>query len=295
MATRMYDELAKYYDRIYSEDRYEAEGLRLREVLRRYGPSPARTLLDVACGTGGHIQYLQRWYDCRGIDASEPMLRLARRRLPAVPFTRGRMESFRLDERFDVITCLFSAIGYVRTRSALEATLRNFARHLRPGGIAVIEPWLAPEAYRRGHTHLTTYNTPELRLARMSVGERRGRESIIDFHYLIATPGRPVRYLRDPHVMGLFTTPETLERLRRAGLRGRHLRRGLSPNHDRGLFLGVRPIAPPPRSPRRRDADSARARRNEATRSQAPAGHARGLENSARASAAPWRMASSLA
>ncbi len=44
------------------------------------------------------------------------------------------MESFDLAKEFDVITCLFRAIGYVRTLPALEATLRNFARHLRPGG-----------------------------------------------------------------------------------------------------------------------------------------------------------------
>ncbi len=245
----MYDDLAAYYDRIYSEDRYRTEARRLWEVVRRYGPPHARTLLDVACGTGGHIQYLQRWFDCRGIDASPSMLRLARRRLPGVPFTRGRMESLRLSDRFDVITCVFSAIGYVRTLPALEATLHHFARHLRPGGIVIIEPWLAPEDYRPGYYHLITHNTPELRLARLSVGERRGNESIIEFHFLIATPGRPVRYLRDPHVLGLFTVPEMLERMRRAGLRGRHFRRGLGPGRDRGLFIGLRPIGPSKRSP----------------------------------------------
>lgn len=239
----MYGELASYYDAIYSQKRYVEEARRVREIVRRLGPPRARTLVDVACGTGGHLRYFQQWFDCRGLDASASMLRIARKRVPEVPLARGRMESFRLAERYDVITCLFSAIGYVRTLPALEATFRNFVRHLRPGGIVIVEPWLAPTQYRTGSTHLITHDTPKLRIARMSVAGRRRNESIIEFHYLIAMPGRQVRYTRDPHVMGLFSVPEVLERMRRAGLGARHFRRGLGVSHDRGLFVGIRPIA----------------------------------------------------
>jgi len=47
---------------------------------------PARTL-DVACGTG----YATRWLpgDITGLDQSERMLEVARRRLPDAPFVRG--------------------------------------------------------------------------------------------------------------------------------------------------------------------------------------------------------------
>ncbi len=237
----MYGGLASYYDPLHSAKGYAEEGRRVRDVVRRFGPPHARTLLDVACGTGGHLQYLQRWFECRGLDASAPMLRIARRRVPGVPLTRGRMESFRLAARFDVITCLFSAIGYVRTLPALEGTLRNFARHLRPGGVAVIEPWIAPEEYRAGTSHLFTFDTPQLRIARMNVSARRGNQSILEFHYLVAEPGRPVRYARDRHVLGLFSVPQTLERMRRAGFRARFFPRGLSTRRDRGLYVGVRP------------------------------------------------------
>ncbi|MGD0719150.1 MAG: class I SAM-dependent methyltransferase [Thermoplasmata archaeon] len=240
-SAKMYGELASYYDRLYPGKRYAEEGRGVRDVIRRFGPPHARTLLDVGCGTGGHLQYLQRWFHCRGLDASTSMLRIARRRVPGVPFTRGRMESFHLAERFDAITCLFSAIGYVRTLPALEATLQNFARHLRPGGVVVIEPWIAPEEYRKGTSHLITFDTPQLRIARMNVSERSGNRSIIDFHYLIAEPGRPVRYARDRQIMGLFSVPQVMERMRRAGLRARHFPRGLSPRRDRGLYVGVRP------------------------------------------------------
>lgn len=240
----MYDELAKYYDAIYASKDYRAESRTVRDVLRRYGPPGARTLLDVGCGTGGHLVPLAEWFDVRGVDASAAMLRIARRKLPHVPFSRGRMESFHLRQRFDAITCLFSAIGYVRTLPALEATMHNFAHHLRPGGVVVIEPWIPPEQWISGHAGLVTHDAPALKIARMNVTTRRGRRSILDFHYLIATPGDPVRHYQDRQVLGLFTVPETLERMRRAGLRARHLSRGLGHGHRRGLYVGVRIRAP---------------------------------------------------
>ena len=77
-STRMHDELASYYDRICSEARYGSEARRVRAIVRRFGPPRARTLLDVVCGTEGHLQYFQRWYAAQGIGACASMLRLAR-------------------------------------------------------------------------------------------------------------------------------------------------------------------------------------------------------------------------
>ena len=55
------------------------------------------------------------------------------------------MTTMSLGRRFDVITCLFSTIGYVKTYQNLAKTLRNFADHLRPGGLLLIEPWFTEE------------------------------------------------------------------------------------------------------------------------------------------------------
>ena len=54
------------------------------------------------------------------------------------------MADFDLPRRFDVIICLFSSIGYAKTLNRLQKTLTNLARHLRPDGIVVIEPFFSP-------------------------------------------------------------------------------------------------------------------------------------------------------
>src|SRR3712207_7289123 len=47
-------------------------------------------------------------------------------RYPDVRFHQGDMTDFDLGRRFDVVVCLFSAIGYVLTEERLRQTLANF-------------------------------------------------------------------------------------------------------------------------------------------------------------------------
>ncbi|MGA8542485.1 MAG: class I SAM-dependent methyltransferase [Thermoplasmata archaeon] len=232
-----YSLTARVYDAIYAWKDYAAEARRIRAIVRSDGPPRAKTLLDVACGTGEHLTYLSRWYACTGLDVNERMLRIARRKLPEVRFVRGRMQRFELGRQFDVVTCLFSAIGYVRSERELRQTFRNLAAHLRPGGVAIVEPWLTPSAYRTRHIHLGTYGSKEFPIARMNIAARRGSRSIMDMHHLVGTP-RGVLHWVERHDMGLFDTRTDLNAFRSAGFRARYVRKGFM--KDRGLYVAVR-------------------------------------------------------
>lgn len=228
---------AEIYDRFYSWKDYAGEARRVREVVRRYGPHPAHSLLDVGCGTGEHLRYLSRHFDVTGVDQNRRMLAVARRKLPRARWVPGRMQTFRLRDRFDVITCLFSAIGYARSESDLVRILRNFAEHLRPEGIVIVEPWLTPQIYRSGGVHLATFGTAEAPIVRMNTeGLRRGR-SVMDMHYLVGAEGR-VRHWVERHDMGLFDAPTMMQAFRRAGLRPQKLASRFTTR--RGLYVGVK-------------------------------------------------------
>jgi SAM-dependent methyltransferase len=237
---------ALVYDRVYAWKDYAREARRVHELVQRHGPRPARTLLDVACGTGAHARYFARWYDVTGLDTSSPMLAVARRKLPRVRFVKGAMQSFRLPGQFDVITCLFSAIGYVRSEVDLRRTLANFARHLAPGGLVVLEPWLTPGEYREGSVHLGTYGTQAHPIARMNAAELRGGRSVMDMHYVVAADGR-VRHWVERHDMGLFSVRTMLRAFRSAGLTARRLPSRFSTH--RGLYVAVKEASPEPGDP----------------------------------------------
>ena len=109
-----YSKLAKIYDALYSFKNYEAEAKRLHEIISEKKTSPGNALLDVACGTGTHLSFLKKYYAVEGTDLTPEMLEVARARNPEITFHQGEMRSFDLGRRFDVVTCLFSSIGYMK-------------------------------------------------------------------------------------------------------------------------------------------------------------------------------------
>jgi len=236
---RQYGELAKYYDLLYEWKDYDKESRVLLQLIRRYKKSSGDSLLDVGCGTGKHVERLAKEFDCVGMDASESMLERARANVKGVEFVLGDMTHFDLGRRFDVVVCLFSSIGYVRTYPRLARTLLNFARHLRPGGVVIIEPWLMKSTYKAGHIHvLATHESDDLRVVRVDYSRVKGKVSVLDEILVVAEKGKGITTYKDRMVMGLFEKDMFLKLMRMAGLEARYLKRSLAPG--RGLYIGVK-------------------------------------------------------
>jgi len=233
----VYDRGARYYDAIYGYKDYAAEAAYVDDLIRRHGRGRRRALLDVACGTGKHLEQLRRRYACEGLDLSAEMLAIARERLPGLPLHQADMAAFDLGRRFDAVVCLFSAIGYMTSLRRLRRAVRTMARHLEPGGVLIVEPWLGPESWRVGYVHARFVDEPELKLARMGVSARRGRLTPLDEHYLVATSAG-VEHFRHRHTLALYSDAEYRGAFQAAGLET--LRDEGLPTEKRGLYVGVR-------------------------------------------------------
>jgi SAM-dependent methyltransferase len=208
---------ADLYDLFYEWKDYAAESAVIRDTVEARNTS-ARTLLDVACGTG-----------------SEPMLAVARDRLGDVPLHRGDLVEFELGTTFDVVTCLFSSIAYALTVENLERAVATMARHLSPGGVLIVEPWFAPDEFDPQHLgRMIAVERPGMQAVRMNGSRLDGTLSSFDFHFLVGRPGT-VEHRVETHTLGLFT---------RDGYRAAFERAGLSVEYDseglmgRGLWIG---------------------------------------------------------
>jgi SAM-dependent methyltransferase len=231
---RVFSRSARIYDAIYSAIRdYPREAAELDRLIQERRPG-ARTLLDVACGTGAHLEHLAG-YEVEGLDLDPEMLAVARERLPNVQLHEGDMASFDLGKRFDAVVCMFSSIGYVRTEDRLRSAIASMARQLEPGGVLVVEPWLSPEVWLDRHVGAVFVDEPELKIARMNVAEREGTVSMFVFEYLVGTPDGIERF-SEPHELGLFRVEQYLEAFRAAGLEADHDPEGPM---GRGLYIAT--------------------------------------------------------
>ncbi len=215
-------ERADIYEAIYRGRGKDYEGesaFAVRQILAR--DPAARSLLDVACGTGSHLKYFAKWFDhVEGVDLTEEMLAVAREHVPDIPVQQGDMRDFDLHRTFSAVTCMFGSIGYLKTTAELDAALHSFARHLAPGGVVVIEPWWSPDTFTPGHVGGDVVTVDGRTISRVShtVHHAERSASRMTVHYVVADARTGIRDFTDVHVMTLFTREEYEAAFRGAGL-----------------------------------------------------------------------------
>lgn len=234
----MYNELAKYYDLIYSWKDYKKEANQINKLINKYKKSGENELLDVGCGTGKHLHYFKDKFSCTGIDLNEEIIDIAKTNVSDVIFVQGDMIDFDLKKTFDVIFCLFSSIGYVKTYDNLEKTIVNFSKHLKSGGVVIIEPWFTKSSYWVGIPGMTTYDGEDIKIARVNTTSLENNLSIMEMHYLIAEKDKEVKYFVDSHELGLFEIDKFLEIMSKSGFKAEFLKDGLM--EGRGLYIGIK-------------------------------------------------------
>lgn len=217
--TVAYGRTAHVYDLLYraAGKDWAAESREVHDLIRARDPS-ARSLLDVACGTGGHLRHLANWYEVTGVDLEPDMLAEARRHLPKTPLVEADMRSFRLDKRFNAVICLSSAVGHLSTVEDLATAVATMTLHLAPGGLLIVDGWVLPQFWLGTvATHIDTAEDESIKVARVLQTRRVGDITHLADHSLIATEAG-VEYVMTEHEMRLFAREEYEQAFRAAGL-----------------------------------------------------------------------------
>lgn len=131
------------------------------------------------------------------------MLAIAGESNPAVPLHRGDMVDFDLGHRFDVVLCLGSSIGCVKTGPQVREAIVTLARTAVAGGVVVVEPCFPPQIWETGRVTADLVKRPDLKVARILVSGARGSESNRALHSLPAPHGQ-AENVRERHELGLF-------------------------------------------------------------------------------------------
>lgn len=178
-----YEPLRREYSRIASQYdthwRFYVEAS-IRETLRRLRVAPTDRVLDVGCGTGALLEALSLaapGAQLAGVDLSEHMLAVARRRLgAAIDLERACAETLPFgDAAFDVVVST-NVFHFIRHP---VAALAEMLRVLKPSGRVVITDWcddylacrvcdMFLRAFSRAH--FRTYGSRECRELLMEAG-----------------------------------------------------------------------------------------------------------------------------
>ena len=231
----MYTESYKYYDRIYSKFKdYDSECDKILGLLKEKHPD-AKTILDVAVGTGEHARILSEKanYIIDGVDIMPEMVEIARSKKQSGTFYVGDRTNFDLGNTYDVVMCLFSSIGYVRTLENVFKTLGCFKKHVNDNGIILVEPWFTPEVARHAYFDCAMADEDDVKIARMSHTEIVDRLHRIHFQYLVGTK-EGIEHLTEVHELGIFSQEEMLDCFKQVELKVEFDQKGL---FGRGMYI----------------------------------------------------------
>lgn len=137
------------YDSLYGAKDYARECGMIESLSG--GTPEGRIFLDIGCGTGGHaIQLAARGGRVIGVDRSDEMLRIARRKTEAaglagqVEYLEGDLRALDIGRTVDVALMMFAVLGYQQTDDDVLNALASVARHLEPGGVFIFDIWYGP-------------------------------------------------------------------------------------------------------------------------------------------------------
>lgn len=108
----IYSGIAEQYDIYFTSGKYHKENLQLFHNTLRIDTSD--TILDIGCGTGILLDYIEidssQYF---GIDPSESMLHVFRKKHPEYEVQKTLFENFQSHRKFTVILALWGAPNYI--------------------------------------------------------------------------------------------------------------------------------------------------------------------------------------
>ena len=131
-----YDIFSKYYDFVMTEYKIFLEII--EQEIKSNHPQ-AKSILEIACGTGNILKHFKNKYDIYGLDLSSEMLKIAKGKIPGGIFYHKDMINFKLDISFDVILCIFDSINHVINYKDWQKIFKNVKNHLNDKGIFIFD------------------------------------------------------------------------------------------------------------------------------------------------------------
>ena len=134
-----YKKFSYYFDEVVSSLNYDL----WLEFIEQY-LKPTDTVLDLACGSGTLLTMLKlKGYNCEGLDLSSEIIDIANEKAKInhlnIPYYVMDMTDFNLNKKYDMITCFFDSVNFLKTKEQLDNMFTCVKKHLNPGGLFIFD------------------------------------------------------------------------------------------------------------------------------------------------------------
>ncbi len=186
----MYNQLAKYTDLLYYSKNYKKEVDFILKKIKENGIG-AKTLIDVACGSGNHAKIFQKHgYKVYGVDLNDGMLKLAKSNVPKIKLFRQDLRKLNIKVKADVIICMFNSINYNYSYKQLKSTLKRFYNHLGKNGMIVFDSAFTKDNWIEGYFGAEQFRFSNLDIARINKSYSKNSVGTVDQTYVIFDRGK---------------------------------------------------------------------------------------------------------
>lgn len=217
----LYNNQALLYDKLYSYKDYAGEALFVKSLCK-IDTNSKLLMLDLACGTGSHLQYFEKWFQTTGVDLNPGVLKIARQRCKKTTFVRSDISKLSLSKPgngYALVTCLFSSVQYVTEPSSLASMFKKIHELIQENGKFVFDLRYANEHWEHGRTVTSTFKDKDIEIAMF--GESFSQNSIAKWQPALfwKQNGKQYFLVDDPHIIRIYSIPEITAMLRESGFK----------------------------------------------------------------------------
>ncbi len=213
MTSEAYGAFAYAYDRALGARFFKAVRTLLDEMLEKY-PTPERTHLDVACGTGLVLNHFRaRGWKSTGVDASMDMLSRATGRVVAAD-----MRALPFRRTFARITCLYDSLNHRLESDELTAAFRAMREVMSDDSLLFFDmnhPEIYPEVWGIAEPFESTADDYHLEIATTYRGRDRIGKAMVRGWAMVN--GKRVQ-IREQHRQRAYNEREIVSALAEAQL-----------------------------------------------------------------------------
>jgi SAM-dependent methyltransferase len=132
--SNLYSDLSEIYEGMYQTFiNYEDELEFYSKILSDHH---CRNIVELGCGTGSLASlFSKHQFNYTGIDLSEDMLQIARRKNPGISFIQADMRDFKLTQQTQAVIIAGRSISYLITNQDVQNALSKINQALHEGGI----------------------------------------------------------------------------------------------------------------------------------------------------------------